>query len=67
MAIDGIRTIGLIGAGKIGGQVARAVIDVGDDVVISNSGGPETLIDGPRLHADQMIAALAAAVRTTPR
>ncbi|HZA74451.1 MAG TPA: NAD(P)-binding domain-containing protein, partial [Propionibacteriaceae bacterium] len=56
MTIDGIHTIGLIGAGKIGGQVARAVIDAGYDVVISNSRGPETLADllaelGPQARA----------------
>jgi predicted dinucleotide-binding enzyme len=56
MTIDGIHTIGLIGAGKIGGQVARAVIDAGYDVVISNSRGPETLSDlvaelGPQARA----------------
>lgn len=38
-------TIGIIGAGHIGGQVARAAIDHGYDVVISNSRGPETLDD----------------------
>ena len=43
MTIDGVRTIGLIGAGHIGGQVARAAIASGYDVVISNSRGPETL------------------------
>ena len=56
MTIDGIQTIGLIGAGKIGGQVARAVIDAGYDAVISNSRGPETLADlvaelGPQARA----------------
>jgi predicted dinucleotide-binding enzyme len=43
MTIDGVRTIGLIGAGHIGSQVARAAIANGYDVVISNSRGPETL------------------------
>ena len=43
MTIDGVRTIGLIGAGHIGSQVARAAIASGYDVVISNSRGPETL------------------------
>ncbi|WP_423919622.1 NADPH-dependent F420 reductase [Frigoribacterium sp. 2-23] len=38
-------TIGIIGAGNIGSQVARAVIGLGHDVVISNSRGPETLTD----------------------
>ena len=45
MTISGVRTIGLIGAGNIGSQVARAVIAVGYDVVISNSRDPETLAD----------------------
>ena len=38
-------TIGLIGAGSIGSQVARLAIAQGHDVVISNSRGPETLAD----------------------
>ena len=38
-------TIGIIGAGHIGSQVARAAITAGYDVVISNSRGPETLVD----------------------
>jgi predicted dinucleotide-binding enzyme len=36
-------TIGLIGAGHIGSQVARLAIAHGHHVVISNSRGPETL------------------------
>ena len=36
-------TIGLIGAGHIGSQVARLAVASGHDVVISNSRGPETL------------------------
>jgi predicted dinucleotide-binding enzyme len=36
-------TIGLIGAGKIGSQVARMAIKNGYDVVLSNSRGPESL------------------------
>jgi predicted dinucleotide-binding enzyme len=49
-------TIGIIGAGNIGSQVARAAIAVGYDVVISNSRGPETLTDlvaelGPKARA----------------
>jgi predicted dinucleotide-binding enzyme len=38
-------TIGLIGAGNIGSQVARGAIANGYDVVISNSRGPETLAE----------------------
>jgi len=36
-------TIGLIGAGHIGSQVARLAVTAGHDVVLSNSRGPETL------------------------
>jgi predicted dinucleotide-binding enzyme len=36
-------TIGIIGAGHIGSQVARLALANGYDVVISNSRGPETL------------------------
>jgi 8-hydroxy-5-deazaflavin:NADPH oxidoreductase len=38
-------TFGIIGAGHIGSQVARAVIALGHDVVIANSRGPETLAE----------------------
>jgi 8-hydroxy-5-deazaflavin:NADPH oxidoreductase len=49
-------TIGLIGAGHIGSQVARLAVRSGHDVVISNSRGPETLADlvaelGPKARA----------------
>lgn len=49
-------TIGIIGAGNIGSQVARAAITAGYDIVISNSRGPETLADlvaelGPKARA----------------
>jgi predicted dinucleotide-binding enzyme len=40
-----IKTIGLIGAGHIGGVLARLAVDAGYDVVLSNSRGPETLAD----------------------
>ena len=36
-------TIGLIGAGHIGSQIARLAVASGHNVVISNSRGPETL------------------------
>jgi hypothetical protein len=36
-------TIGLIGAGHIGSQVARLAVANGYDVVVSNSRGPQTL------------------------
>jgi 8-hydroxy-5-deazaflavin:NADPH oxidoreductase len=56
MIIDGVKTVGLIGAGNIGSQIARAAIASGYDVVISNSRGPKTLTDlvselGPRARA----------------
>jgi 8-hydroxy-5-deazaflavin:NADPH oxidoreductase len=49
-------TIGLIGAGHIGSQVARLAVRSGFDVVISNSRGPESLSDlvmelGPKAKA----------------
>ena len=49
-------TIGLIGAGNIGSQLARLAVKNGYDVVVSNSRGPDTLADlvkelGPRARA----------------
>lgn len=49
-------TFGIIGAGHIGSQVARAAVNAGYDVVISNSRGPETLSElvaelGPKARA----------------
>lgn len=38
-------TLGIIGAGNIGSQVARAAAGLGYDVVIANSRGPETLTE----------------------
>ncbi len=37
--------IGIIGAGNIGGNLARRLIALGHDVAIANSRGPETLQD----------------------
>ncbi|WP_327581495.1 NAD(P)-binding domain-containing protein [Nonomuraea sp. NBC_00507] len=37
--------IGIIGAGEVGSQIARAAIANGYDVVIANSRGPETVKD----------------------
>src|SRR4051794_6720099 len=58
-------TIGLIGSGNIGSTVARLAVDAGHDVVLSNSRGPETLIDlvdelGPRARAATPAEAAAA-------
>ena len=55
-------TIGLIGAGHIGSQVARLAVAAGHDVVISNSRGPQTLSGlikelGPRARAATPIEA----------
>ena len=38
-------TIGIIGAGEVGSQIARAAIASGYKVVMANSRGPETLGD----------------------
>lgn len=51
-----VTTIGLIGAGHIGSQLARLAVQHGYGVVVSNSRGPETLKDlvhelGPRARA----------------
>lgn len=59
-------TLGIIGAGNIGGQVARAAVGLGWDVVIANSRGPETLVDliaelGPSARAATAQEAAAAA------
>jgi predicted dinucleotide-binding enzyme len=58
-------TLGIIGAGNIGSQVARAAVANGYDVVIANSRGPETLADlvaelGPRARAATVAEAGAA-------
>jgi predicted dinucleotide-binding enzyme len=57
-----VKTIGLIGAGRIGSQLARLAVAHGYDVVISNSRGPETLKGlagelGPQAHAATAIEA----------
>jgi len=41
--VKDVKTIGLIGAGHIGSQLARLAVKNGYQVVISNSRGPETL------------------------
>jgi predicted dinucleotide-binding enzyme len=55
-------TIGLIGAGHIGSQVARLAVKSGYNVVISNSRGPETLAElvkelGPNARAGTAVDA----------
>ncbi|MFF1386212.1 NADPH-dependent F420 reductase [Arthrobacter sp. NPDC058288] len=67
-------TIGIIGAGHIGSQIARKAAELGYEVVISNSRGPETLTAlvaelGPRARAATAAEAAAAgdfAVVTVP-
>lgn len=56
MEDSGVRTIGLIGAGQIGSQIARLAVSKDFYVVISNSRGPESLSSlitelGPRARA----------------
>jgi predicted dinucleotide-binding enzyme len=57
-----MQTIGLIGAGHIGSQIARLAVAHGYNVVISNSRGPETLSDlvkelGPNARAATVVDA----------
>lgn len=67
-------TIGFIGSGHIGGQLARVAIAQGYDVVLSNSRGPETLTElveelGPRARAataEEAAKAADLAVVSTP-
>jgi len=59
-------TIGIIGAGEVGSQIARAAIANGYDIVIANSRGPETLRSlveelGPHARAATAAEAAAAA------
>jgi predicted dinucleotide-binding enzyme len=59
-------TIGIIGAGHIGSQIARAAIAHGYEVLIANSRGPETLTElvaelGPKARAATAVEAAAAA------
>jgi predicted dinucleotide-binding enzyme len=55
-------TIGLLGAGNIGSQIARLAVTHGYDVVISNSRGPKTLVAlvaelGPKARAGTAVDA----------
>ena len=67
-------TIGFIGSGHIGSQLARLAVAHGYDVVMSNSRGPETLADlvvelGPQARAatpEEAASAADLAVVTTP-
>ena len=59
-------TIGFIGSGHIGSQLARLAVAQGHDVVVSNSRGPETLSElvaelGPHARAATPAQAAAAA------
>ncbi|HSK33666.1 MAG TPA: NADPH-dependent F420 reductase [Propionicimonas sp.] len=59
-------TIGFIGSGRIGSQLARLAVAQGHTVVLSNSRGPETLTDlvaelGPNARAATPYEAAAAA------
>ena len=59
-------TIGFIGSGHIGSQLARLAVGHGYDVVVSNSRGPESLADlvgelGPHARAGTPAEAAAAA------
>ena len=59
-------TIGLIGAGNIGSNLARALVANGYQVVLSNSRGPATLADlvaelGPHARAATVVEAAEAA------
>ncbi len=61
-----VTTIGFIGSGKIGSQLARLAVAQGHDVVLSNSRGPETLSDlvaelGPHARAGTPAEAAGAA------
>src|SRR5262252_5821697 len=59
-----MKTIGLIGAGHIGSQLARLAVAHGYDVIVSNSRGPETLrplVDELGPHARAATSAQAAA------
>jgi predicted dinucleotide-binding enzyme len=60
-----MRTIGIIGAGEVGSQIARVAIASGYQVVIANSRGPDTLRElirelGPSARAATAAGAAAA-------
>src|SRR6478752_2555528 len=45
LVVGRMATIGLIGSGHIGSTVAHLAVAGGDEVVLSNSRGPETLAE----------------------
>lgn len=60
-----MKTVGIIGAGEVGRQIARAAIACGYSVAVANSRGPETLRDlidelGPAARAETAAGAAAA-------
>ena len=60
--VNTMTTIGIIGAGHIGSQIARLAVANGYNVVVSNSRGPETLSAlvaelGPRARAATAVEA----------
>jgi len=63
--LRGMKTIGLIGSGHIGSQLARLAIKSGYEVLLSNSRGPETLAGlvselGPKARAGTIAEAASA-------
>jgi len=72
--MDPMTTIGIIGAGNIGSQLARLAVQHGHQVVIANSRGPETLTglvaelgdDARAATRDEAAAAGEIVVVTTP-
>jgi predicted dinucleotide-binding enzyme len=69
-----VTTVGFIGTGNVGRSLARLAVGAGHRVVLSNSRGPETLVDtvqdlGPRASAatsEEAAAAGALVVVTVP-
>lgn len=53
--------IGIVGAGHIGGVLARRFVEVGHEVAIANSRGPETLAELARATGAEAVAVAAVA------